>query len=120
MSGAQPKANRQATTLSTQDLDQALTCCVKMVQQIPYAQEIKDLIEQQEVASSSSLKTLQPFIDKEGLLRFGGRLQQSTLHYQIMHQTILPATHHFTKLIVSAEHLRLHHAGPQLLKRIST
>ena len=74
----QPKANRQATTLSTQDLDQALTCCVKMVQQISYAQEIKDLMEQQEVASSSTLKILHPFINKEGLLRVG-RLQQSTL-----------------------------------------
>ena len=28
---------------------------------------------------------------------------------------ILPASQHFTKLIVSAEHIRLHHAGPQLL-----
>ena len=111
----QPMANRQATTLSTQDLDQALTCCVKMVQQNSFAQEIKDLMEQQEVASSSSLKTLHPFIDKEGLLRVGGRLQQSTLLYQAMHQMILPANHHFTKLVVSAEHLRLHHAGPQIL-----
>ena len=64
----QSKANRQATTLSTQDLDQALTCCVKMVQHISYTQEMKDLTEQQEVASSSSLKTPHPFIDKEGLL----------------------------------------------------
>ena len=59
-----PKANRQVTTISTH-LDQALTCCVKMVQHISYAQEMKDVMEQQEVASSSSLKTLQPFIDKE-------------------------------------------------------
>jgi len=28
---------------------------------------------------------------------------------------ILPASQHFTKLIVSAEHIRIHHAGPQLL-----
>jgi hypothetical protein len=28
---------------------------------------------------------------------------------------ILPANHHFTKLIVNAEHTRLHHAGSQLL-----
>ena len=28
---------------------------------------------------------------------------------------ILPANHHFAKLIVSAEHLSLHHGGPQLL-----
>ena len=54
--------------LSIQYLDQALTCCVKMVQQINYAQEMRNLMEQQEVAASSSLKTLHPFIDKEGLL----------------------------------------------------
>jgi len=72
-------------------------------------------MEQQEVAGSSSLKTLHPFIDKEGLLRVGGRLQQSTLPYQTKHQIILPLNHHFTKLGVSAEHIRLHHAGPQLL-----
>ena len=61
-----------------------------MVQQISYTQEMKDLMEQQEVASTSSLKTLHPFIDQEGLLRVGERLQQSTLPYQTMHQMILP------------------------------
>jgi len=43
-----------------------------MAQQISYAQEMMDLMEQQQVAASSSLKTLHPFIDKEGLLRVGG------------------------------------------------
>jgi hypothetical protein len=62
------KANRQTATLTTQDLDQALTCCEKMVEQISYAQEIKDLMERQDVAKTSSLKTLHPFIDQEGLL----------------------------------------------------
>jgi hypothetical protein len=44
---------------------------VKTVQQISYAQESKDLMEQQEVATTSSLKTLHPFIDQEGILRVG-------------------------------------------------
>jgi len=52
---------------------------------------------------------------KKGLLIVGGRLQQSTLPYQTMHQMILPSNHHFTQLVVSAEHIRLHHAGPKLL-----
>jgi len=86
-----------------------------MVQQISYAQEMKDLMEHQEVTATSSLKTLHPFIDQEGLLRVGGRLQQSMLLYQAMHQMILPPNHHFTRLVVSAEHTSLHHAGPQLL-----
>jgi hypothetical protein len=111
----QPKANRQINTLSPQELDHALTCCVKAVQQISYAQELKELTETQEVAGNSCLKTLHPFIDKEGLLRVGGRLRHSALPYQTIHQMILPANHHFSKLVVSAEHIRLLHAGPQLL-----
>ena len=31
-----------------------------------------------------------------------------------MHQMILPSNHHFTRLVVSAEHIRLSHAGLQL------
>jgi hypothetical protein len=57
-----PKATRQSTTLSTQDLDQALTCCVKMVEQISFTLEIGDLTERQEVAANSALKMLHPFI----------------------------------------------------------
>jgi hypothetical protein len=54
-------------------------------------------------------------VDQEGLLRVGGRLQQSSLPYDAIHQLILPSNHHFTRLVVSAEHTRLLHAGPQLL-----
>ena len=68
-------------------------------------------MEHQEVAATSPLKTLH----QEGLLRVGGRLQRSTLPYQAMHQMILPLYHHFTKLVDSAEHGKLLHAGPQLL-----
>jgi hypothetical protein len=59
-----------------------------MIQQISYAKEMKDLMQNQEFAATSSLKTLHPFSDQEGL-RLGGRLQQSTLTYQVMHQMIL-------------------------------
>jgi hypothetical protein len=44
-----------------------------------------------------------------------GRLQQTTLPYQAMHQMNLPSNNHFAKLFVTAEHIRLHHAGPKLL-----
>jgi len=84
---------------------------VKIVQQISYPQEIKDLKKQQRIAATSSLKTLHPFLDQEGLLRVGGRLQQSALPYEAIHQLILPVNHYFTKLVVAAEHIRLHHAG---------
>jgi len=59
-----PKANRQTTTLSTQALDKALTCCVKMVQQ-RFLHTRNELMEQ-EVAATSSLKQLLPFIQWSG------------------------------------------------------
>ena len=109
------KANRQSTILSKQDVDQALTCCVKMVKQIIYAPVIRNLIEQKEFQPAILSRHCKPLIDNEGLLRVGGRLQESTLPYQTLHQMILPSNHHITHLVVSAEHIRFHHAGPQLL-----
>jgi hypothetical protein len=86
-------------------------CCVKVVQQTVYAQEIEDLTKRQAVSTTTNLKALHPFFEQTGILRVGGLLQQSTLPYHMIHQ-ILPANHHFTKLIMSAEHVRLLHAGP--------
>jgi len=58
-------------------------------------------MEPKEFAASSSLKSLHPFIGKEGSPRVGGSLQQSTLPFQRMHQMILTAKLHFTKFVES-------------------
>jgi hypothetical protein len=93
----QPIYNRQTVSLTTQDLDQALTCCVKTAQQTCYAQEVTDLQTSQEVSTTNSFKTLHPFID-QGLIRVGGRLQQTALPFQAMHPVILHPNNHFTTL----------------------
>jgi hypothetical protein len=67
----QPPANRQLATLTTNELYNTLKCCIKLIQQNSYAQELHDLTTQQENSSTSSLKALHPFIDKEGILRVG-------------------------------------------------
>ena len=97
------------------ELHSSLTCSVKMVQGMSYAQELQELRTHQEVFHKSSIISLHPFIDHESLIRVRGRLQQSSLSYGTVHQLILPPNHHLTELIVSAEHIRLLHAGPQLL-----
>jgi cysteinyl-tRNA synthetase len=53
-----PVANRQPTTLTTQDLDQSSGLLCEDGTTISYSQEMKDLMEQQEVAAASSIKTL--------------------------------------------------------------
>ena len=111
----QSPATRRTATLTTQELHDALMCCIKLVQQTCYARELNDLVNQQEVSSNSDLKALHPFTDHEGILRVGGRLQNSTFPYHSIHQIILPHNCHFTKIVVLSEHNRLLHAGPQLL-----
>jgi hypothetical protein len=63
----------------------------------------------------ADLQPLHPLLDKEAYLRVGGRLQHSRIPYDSKHQLTLPPAHHFTEMIIMNEHLRLLHAGPQLL-----
>ncbi|GFQ90350.1 uncharacterized protein TNCT_481091 [Trichonephila clavata] len=53
------------------------------------------------VASKSILSALCPFIDKDGLIRVGGRLRNSTLQYSAKHPIILPNQHEICNLIVN-------------------
>jgi hypothetical protein len=69
----QAKTNRETTPLTEQELDSALTCCNNLIQQNSYAQEIEDLTTRQEVSSKSTLKSLHPFLDQQGIIRVGGR-----------------------------------------------
>ncbi|KAK3731637.1 hypothetical protein QZH41_007310 [Actinostola sp. cb2023] len=45
---------------------------------------------------SSSLYRLDPFLDKEGLLRVGGRLRHASLPYEAKHPVIVPRKGHVT------------------------
>lgn len=61
------------------------------------------------------IASLNPFLDKNAILRVGGRLQNSNLAYDKIHPIILPKRSHITTLIIEREHLRLMHAGPRLV-----
>jgi hypothetical protein len=112
---ARNPSSRRTGYLTSTELRDALHACIKIAQQEMYVQEINDLCKKGQVSSKSQLQTLHPFLDKEGYLRVGGRLQHSHLQYDSKHQMILPPAHHLTELIIMNEHLRLLHAGPQLL-----
>jgi hypothetical protein len=94
----QTKDSRHTTTLSTQEIENAITCCMKMVR-ISYAQETRF----ENASRGSNLKSFELEEDCNSLLS-----------YQVMHQMISPAGHNFTRIVVLAEHIRLHHAEPQL------
>ena len=65
--------------------------------------------------SSSPLLSLNPSIDSDGLLRVGGRLNNSALSYSQRHPIILERKDVLTVLMVRSKHICLLHAGITLL-----
>ncbi|XP_026476415.1 uncharacterized protein LOC113382070 [Ctenocephalides felis] len=68
-----------------------------------------------ELSSTSlgKLKALNTFVDAEGLLRVGGRLDNADISYDQKHSIILPKANLAIDIFIRSEHERLLHAGTQ-------
>ena len=84
---------------------------VRYLQREHFAKEIGKLEAESEVPSSSLLNRLDLLLEN-GLLRVGGRLENSQLLHESKHQIILPKCC-VSKLIVTEQHQRLGHTGRQ-------
>ena len=87
---------------------------IRLVQETHFAEELRALKSRKAISTSSSLLSLNPFLDNRGLLRVGGRLENSALSHDAKHQLIMPGNSHITDILVQYEHRRLLHAGCQL------
>ncbi|XP_071051383.1 uncharacterized protein [Onthophagus taurus] len=105
--------------LSLEELNNATIKLCKIVQNQSFIQEISLLQQGKMVHKQSKLVCLNPFLDNNNLIRIGGRLRHSELSYDEKFPIVLPAKHHFVKLIVKYYHHKYLHAGPQfVLSRI--
>lgn len=84
------------------------------MQEEHYKDELKGLEKGEEISQRSALKKLSPFVDKEGLIRVGGRLQSAELSDQEKHPLIIPASQHIAMLLVRYYHDRVAHQGQHL------
>ena len=64
-----------------------------------------------EVKISSSLFKLDVFLDHDGLIRVGGRIQQSSLSKDVKHPIFLPSSHVISSMIIQHYHQKVHHQG---------
>ncbi|GFS83916.1 integrase catalytic domain-containing protein [Trichonephila clavipes] len=56
--------------------------------------------------------------DEHGLVRVGGRLQNSQLQFNSKHPIILPSQHSISELLIKEQHIAHLHAGPTLLAHV--
>lgn len=88
---------------------------IRVAQQAVFYKELSDLSKDKTVFQKSCLRSLNPFLDANGLIRVGKRLVNSHLAYYQKHPLVLPARHEVTRLLFKLEHIRLLHYGPQSL-----
>ncbi|GBN54606.1 hypothetical protein AVEN_53101-1 [Araneus ventricosus] len=99
--------------LTGDELKVASEYLIKEVQVREYSKEISALKKGNAIPKGSNLRNLNPFIDSNGILRVGGRLEYSNLTDNQKHPIILPESHRLTKLIFVYFHLKNLHVGPQ-------
>ena len=87
----------------------------RTVQQETFMDESIAMEEKRTMKKSCKLLPFHPFLDPQGLLLVGGRINQAELPYSKRHPVILPGNHRLVKLMITSEHERLLHAGPTLV-----
>jgi len=86
---------------------------IKEVQNFHFADELADFKLGRQIKSTSKLSSFSPFLDKYGILRVGGRIQNSFAVSDKKHPILLPHDSRFTRLLFEQEHRKSLHAGPQ-------
>ncbi|KAF8771587.1 hypothetical protein HNY73_018987 [Argiope bruennichi] len=102
--------------LQAEEVEASLKNLVKLIQQTEFYQEIKCFKMNKLIPKSSKLLPLNIFLDKDGILRVGGRLSKHpTLPYDQKFPIVIPKRHHITPLIIRHFHQLSLHAGPELV-----
>lgn len=106
---------RRTGPLSVDELNQSVIMMARAAQ----AQCFRDVLIELKLKSqvkSNKLTGLNLFVDKDNLIRVGGRLANaSSFDYNKKHPILLSGKHDLTVLVFRQEHIRLLHAGPQLI-----
>ena len=98
-------------TISISELSQAKVLIIRSVQHKAFKEEFKCLEDGQTWSKQNTLEKLNPFVDKDGLLRVGGRLSLAELSEEEKHPLIIPRNHHIATLLVRYFHEKVAHQG---------
>lgn len=109
------KENRTYDYISVKELNLAANILYKIAQHESFAEEIELINQNKPLPNKNKLAAYVPFLDEQGVLRVGGRLNESNLQFNQRHPVILSKNHPLTELIVRDYHLIHLHAGQRLL-----
>ena len=109
---------RLKTEINTEILQRAEIAIIHLIQLRAFPEEMTLLQNQdsddqikQQIKKNSKLVKLSPFLDVNGVLRVGGRIQHADVPYKVKHPVILPRQCSTTNVIIDHVHHSVCHAG---------
>lgn len=111
------KASFTMLNLTPKKLDDAMDKIIKHFQKKEFSHEILRINRGR--AFDTKIASLSPFIDDNGILRVGGRLEAASIPYGQKHPALLPRDHIITRLIMERIHRDNKHAEALALLAIT-
>lgn len=108
------KPKMLSTTFTVNELQTIETKLILATQKDAFAFEIDNLSKKRALPNGNRLLNLDPFVDSEGILRVGGRIQKSSMSENEKHPIILPSKHNFTHMLIEHAHSKNLHGGTGL------
>lgn len=87
---------------------------IKDTQSLEFQDEINKLNGGEFVDKKSKTRNLKPFIDKSGILRVGGRLENAYIDDEMKHPAIIPPSSKLTELLIDHAHKSTFHGGARV------
>lgn len=107
------KENKQRH-LTLREIDDERMFWIRTEQSVSFSEEINSLKNGKELSSKSKLLQFNPFLDRNGVLRIGGRLKEALIDFDSKHQIIIPKNSILSRLIINDAHKMTKHGGTQL------
>lgn len=107
------KIRKAQLIITADDLRKAESRIIRLHQGAEFSQEIHHLANNKPVNTKSKIISLNPFLDSDGCLRVGGRLEEANLSHDQKHPLII-APGKVAKLLIANMHERTLHGGTRL------
>jgi len=108
---SRPENSKRRGPLMSEEISSAEKLWVKKTQKQSFPNEYERLLHKKKLDADSSILSLSPFLDEDGIMRVGGRLQHSNFNYSERHPALLPAKSKYTELVIIHAHQSVRHSG---------
>lgn len=101
--------------LTVKERTNAMEFWIKIEQGNAFRKEIQCIKAGESLPAKSSIASLRPILDKNGILRVGGRIDKANISYERKHQYIIPHKSRLSYLLLNHAHKETMHGGAQIM-----